>query len=401
MMRLGIVLALGSALWATVSPTAVQAGGFEVAEQGAPAAGTGNAGVARAEDAAAAWWNPAATADGKGFRGLVGATLVIPTLHGKAADGTWESDTDIGVLPPHHAYVSVADGPWAVGISVNLPYASRVRWPANWTERFEILESRPQFVRFAPYFAWSFGDLRIAAGPHIDMGTFEVRRGLDFVDDEGSVHMKLSGAGVGGDAALYLHASEWLDLGFTYRSRTVIKLDGDADFTTPLAFATTAPDQKVTSELTLPDKFVLGGAGTFGAVRVLLDLSLTLWSVNERYVFDFKQPQTPDRVQVNDWSSSFAVRAGGEYTVCPGWLVRLGAFYDMSPVPEKTLAPSAPDSDRVGVTVGTGLAWNGFGLDVAYGLTVLTGADSASADAPAATYDGTIHNVSLSASYRQ
>lgn len=377
------------------------AGGFELAEQSASASGRASAATAMDNDASAAWFNPAALADGKGFRIMAGATVVFPSLSAKAADGAWSASSDIDASPPPYAYASVADGPWAAGISANVPFGSTVRWPATWTARFEILESKVQFLRLAPFFAWRFGPVRVAAGPHLDMGSLELRRGLDFVDAEGSVHVRTDGFGVGGHGAVFVEASDHLAFGLTYKSRTKIDLDGEADFTTPLAFATTAPDQRVSTSMTLPDRFALGGALSFGAFRALLDLGLTLWSVNKKLVLDFEDPNTPDRTQKNEWSSTFSVRAGAEYNVIPEWVLRAGAFYDPSPVPTSTLAPSAPDSDRVGFALGTGVVYEGFGLDLAYNFTSLTGADSKSADAPPATYEGTLHMLSVALSYRQ
>ncbi|MCA9600987.1 MAG: outer membrane protein transport protein [Myxococcales bacterium] len=395
------LLAATAALATLAYGADAHAGGFELADQSASASGTASAATAKQGDPSAAWFNPAAVADGKGFRGMVGTTLVFPSLHAEASDGRWSADSDIDVAPPPYAYAAVADGPWALGVSANLPFGSSVKWPANWTQRFEILEARPQFLRVAPFFAWNFGMVRVAAGPHIDMGSFELRRGLDFVNDEGNVHVKTSGFGFGGHAAVFVEPTADVAIGLTYKSRTKVDLDGRADFTVPLSFAATAPDQSVSTSLTLPDRITLGGAVTFGKLQAFADVGLTLWSVNKQLVLDFKDPNTPDVIQRNNWSTSFTARTGAEYTLWDMWALRLGVFYDMTPVPVSTLAPSAPDSDRVGFTAGSGIVWNGFGLDAFYGVTLLTGAESEGTEAPAATYDGVLHMVGVALSYRQ
>ncbi|MCA9580478.1 MAG: outer membrane protein transport protein, partial [Myxococcales bacterium] len=165
MRLLGVLLIL---FVSTVHAGSARAGGFEVSDQGASAGGTANAAVARADDTAAAWHNPAWLADGAGFRLMAGATFLAPTLRGEATDQTWIAETNGGVSVAPYAYLSVAVDDFLGGVSVNVPFASNIRWPANWDQRFDILESKPQVFRVAPFLGWNFGRIRIAAGPHFD-----------------------------------------------------------------------------------------------------------------------------------------------------------------------------------------------------------------------------------------
>ncbi len=374
-----------------------QAGGYELFEQAASSAGQASAATARPDDASAAWHNPAALADGGGLRATLGLTLVLSELHADDAALGWNIDNDAEFGTPFYGYVSYAQNEWALGLSVNVPYASKVRWPTDGAQRFEIIASQPNFVRFAPFFSWSFGDLRLAAGPHVDVGSLELLRNLDFIDVEGAVQIRLHGAGVGGHAALYWQKDE-LSLGLAYKSRTVVSLSGEAAFEAPQEFAEKTQDQRVEATWRNPDRLTFGFGYDFGELQLYADISYTLWSINEQLVIDFEREETPDRVQQNDWQNTFSVRLGAAIDLAEPLTLRAGILFDQSPVPAATLAPSSPDSDRIGGSLGVGVRVGDFQFDAFYQLLRLLGETSTSLDAPAARYDGFAHFVGLSAS---
>jgi long-chain fatty acid transport protein len=383
-----------------LAPGAARAAGFELAQQGAVAAGMGGAATAVDGDAAAAWFNPAALADGGGLRAGLGVTLAFSTLHAAALsaapDAPWSSSTRNGVSTPPYLHLSYAYKAFAGGVAVNVPFGSRVRWPADWPQRFDIVSSEPQFFRVAPFVAWRFGPLRIAAGPHFDFGTLRLEKATNHVDAEGYVEMLFHGWGVGGDASVYLDVHPKVAVGVSYKSRTALGLSGDADFQNiPVAFQPRFPDQKVTSDWTLPDRIAVGAAARLGPFRVVGDLVVTLWSVNDVLPINFADPATDDKVQQNHWRTTFAVRVGGEYAFKERFAVRLGMYCDGLPraaPPAEYLAPSSPDSTRIAVTLGGSVRlWRGLAADVFYEYLTLLERSSTSLDAPLAKYRGDAH----------
>jgi len=226
-----------------------------------------------------------------------------------------------------------------------------VTWPGDWPGQYEIVATQLQVFRAAPFFAWSFGALRVGGGLHVDAARLQIDRDLDFIDMEGDVAIDLDGRGVGAHASLYWQASPALAVGVAYRSRTRIPLAGGANFTAPDAFAGKVPDQNAKSELVLPDQLVAGTRYDFGRYAALVDVELTMWSTHARTVVDFAHEATPDVMQENGWGNTVSVRAGGEWT--RGRLVlRHGGYVDQSPAPTERLAPSSPDSTRLGLTAG-------------------------------------------------
>lgn len=328
------------------------AGGFALPEQTAVSAGTGGAGVARDGDPGAAWHDPAALADGGGLRLDISMIFARPALEAQALDGSWTATNEPAWATPPHLDASYAQGKWAVGISLGVPFGSGVTWSENWPGRYEIVATKLQVFRAAPFFAYSLGKLRVAAGVHLDAGRMQINRNLDFIDMEGDVAIDMDGRGVGGHASLFYAASPRVSLGAIYRSRTRLPLEGGANFTAPEAFANKVPDQTTRSELVLPDQMAIGTrVRVTPSYAAVADVEYTLWSVNDETVIDFAHAETPDVMQANGWSNTLAVRAGGEYA--RGRLtLRHGMYYDQSPAPSDRLVPTTPDSDRVGLSAG-------------------------------------------------
>lgn len=368
---------------------AASAGGLAVGEQNAVSAGTGGAGAARSDDPGAAWHDPAALADGGGWRVGFSLALARPALTARAADGSWSADTDSAWSTPPHLDASFARGRWAAGIALGVPFGGGVQWPATWPGAVEAVETQLMVLRAAPFVAWSFGALRVSAGVHLDAGRLQIQRNLDFIDTQGDVRLDLAGQGAGVDAAAYWQARRDLSIGLSYRGRTNLDFDGNANFTAPDAFSEKTPDQTARTQMTMPDTLVLGAHARRGAYAAVLDLEWANWSVNRRTTVTFTNASTPEAVQDNGWHDTVALRAGGEWTR-DRLIVRGGGYYDPSPVPAAHLTPSSPDATRLGLTAGASYrfapAWS---ADVFAERMWLLRRDTTSTDTMAASYGGT------------
>lgn len=341
-------------LLALAITSTAHAGGLAVGEQNAVSAATGGAGTARDDDPGAAWHDPAALADDGGLRMGLSLALAKPALEARAADGSWTTASTGGWQTPPHLDASFADGRWAAGIAIGVPFGGGVTWPQMWNGANEARETQLLDLRAAPFFAWSFGAVRVAAGVHLDAARLQIDRGLDFIDTQGDVRMDLTAQGWGVDASAFWRPRNDVGVGLVYRGHTSLDFEGPANFTAPAAFSGKTPDQHAHTAMEMPDQIVLGGRYTHGALAVVADVEYTRWSVNDQTVVTFDDPQTPQAVQQNHWHDTLAVRAGGEWRF--GRLAaRVGAYYDPSPVPEDHLTPSAPDGTRVAAT--TGASW--------------------------------------------
>jgi long-chain fatty acid transport protein len=371
------------------APGVAHAAGFAVAEQTATASGTAGAGAARQDDAGLAWYNPAALADAGGWRIGFGLTLARPSVSAQAVDGSWSADADKAWSTPPHLDASYAAGPFALGVSVGVPFGSGVTWPGDWPGRHEITQSQLEDFRAAPFVAWRFGALRLAGGLHVDQARLRVGRKLDFIDVDGDVAIDMDGHGLGFDASAFWQAREDFDVGLVYRSRTRIAFSGGANFTTPAAFSEKTADQNATSDITLPDELVVGARWHRGAWAALADAEVTTWSSYDTLVIDFQNDETPDVVQDNGWKTTVALRGGGEYRPIAALTLRAGAYYDPTPAPDDKLAPSSPDSSRAGLSAGATYALSkAWSVDAFYESMWLMRRDSSSMESLAASYSG-------------
>ncbi len=365
------------------------AGGLAVGEQNAVSAATGGAGAARDGDPGAAWHDPAALADGGGWRVGLSLALARPALTARAADGSWSADTDSAWSTPPHLDASYAHDRWAAGIALGVPFGGGVQWPATWPGAVEAVQTQLMVLRAAPFAAWSVGKLRVAAGVHVDAARLQIQRNLDFIDTQGDVRLDLAGRGAGIDASVYWQARNDLGVGLVYRGRTTIDFHGNANFTAPDAFSEKTPDQTARTSMTMPDTVVLGFHGTRGAYAAVLDLEWANWSVNRRTTVSFTNASTPEAVQENRWHDTVAMRAGGEWNL-DKLIVRGGGYYDPTPVPASHLTPSSPDASRLGLTAGISYrlarAWS---ADVFAERMWLLRRPTTSTDTMAASYGGT------------
>jgi long-chain fatty acid transport protein len=379
---------------ALLAPSLVYAAGSELTDQSVLAAGAGGAGVARQGDPGVVWYNPAALADGAGFRGGVSTFLAIPHINAQSTDARYAptdqaTSTNWGVSTPFAAHLGWSGGRFGAGVYVGTPFGASVSWPNGWWGQYDAVSTSLTVIRTAPSFAVRLGRLRIGAGLHVDWANLDLQRALDFVDTAGNSHLTLSGANAGGDASLFVEASETVSIGLTYQSRTAIHLDGNAHFQVPAEFAGKAPDQRASSDLTLPDRFALGVGWTRGKNAVFADATVTLWEVNETQVVHFTNPATTDVTQAQHWSPSFAIHAGVERSVSARMIMRAGAYYDHQAAPDNTLSPTSPDMSRIGLTLGGSLKLGrAVVIDDFVGVAFLLPRTSTSADAVPASYSG-------------
>jgi long-chain fatty acid transport protein len=365
-----------------------QAGGLAVGEQNAVSAGTGGAGAARDDDPGAAWHDPAALADGGGWRVGFSLALARPALEARATDGTWATDSERAWSTPPHLDASFARDRWAAGISLGVPFGGGVTWPAMWPGAIEAVRTELMVLRAAPFAAWSFGAVRVSAGVHLDTGRLQIARDLDFIDTQGNVRMDLAGHGAGVDAAAYWRARADLGVAVVYRGQTTIGFDGPANFTAPDAFSEKTPDQTARTEMTLPAQLVVGARWRRGVFAAVADIEYARWSVDQKTTVTFANPSTPQAVQDNAWHDTIAVRTGGEWSR-GRVVVRGGGYWDPSPVPASHLTPASPDASRLGLTAGASwrlaAAWT---ADLFAERMWLLRRDTTSTDTMPASYGG-------------
>ena len=242
---------------------------------------------------------------------------------------------------------------FTAGATFSVPFGSKVAWPEDWARRFDVQQASLTVLRASAFAGYRWRNLAFAVGPFVDFGHLEIQRAIDFVDVEGVTSLDTRATGFGGHAAMFVRATDSLDLGLTYRSRSKLSLSGYADFSVPAEFRGRAPDQAVSTKIILPDRIAMGANW-----RVRPDLELTadleawVWSTVDELLIDFAEEGTSDVRQARDWRSTLVPRVGATWIAFDWLKVRAGGYIDPTPTPKETVGPSSPDSTRLGLSLG-------------------------------------------------
>jgi len=284
---------------------------------------------------------------------------------------------------------------------------------------FTSIQSSLQTFTLNP--AISFGPFKgfaVGVGFSAVHGSFRIFRGLDLGQpapgDTAANTVDLRGGawGFGANVGLMYQPADWVRMGVAYRSGITISADdGTADFEVGKAFSSRFPDQRFQGALSLPH--VVFGGVRFWPRRDLsleLDAQWVQWSSYDTLSFELSEglslgPGAKQTVlsETKAWKDAIQLRVGMEWVGLDGLLaVRGGFLWDQNPVPDETIDPSLPDSERLMPCVGLGTQWHGVYVDLAYmPVFGLKRTVAASSGAPmAGTYSNVTHDFTFTVGYQ-
>jgi long-subunit fatty acid transport protein len=240
----------------------------------------------------------------------------------------------------------------------------------------------------------------VAAGVSPMRGLVKLALGLP-PPSTGQADLEGDAWGFQGNAAVLFRAvPERLHLGLTARSGTRLNFEGNAHFTgVAPGLQSTLFDQRVKATVTLPPVFA-GGVMWRPIPRLELDaeLDVVLWNTFKELYIDFENPGTPfDRAIKRSSVTPLTGRLGAQWDwPALGLCARAGASYDQSASRKDTLAPSAPDANRVGLAAGGGWQGRRFSVDLAYLFALFLPAEAAGPNArPEGTYRTHAHVLAI------
>jgi long-chain fatty acid transport protein len=187
-----------------------------------------------------------------------------------------------------------------------------------------------------------------------------------------------------------------------------LKLDGDAHFGLPQGFNDFSifHDQGGAATMWLPDVIAIGlGYDITKDVFIEFDFNYTLWSVYDELpvTFDNDPSGQLSSVSRKDWKNTSTFRLAVSWRVIPALTLRLGGGYDVSPVPDDTLDPMLPDSNRFFGAFGIGYEIQKIHLrfDASYTFVKFLERTVTAKDGNPfpATYNTTAHLVGITAAY--
>lgn len=395
-----------AALAVSLAAAPVWASGFSIYEQSAKASGQAGAWVARADDAAANWYNPAAIVRGEGMQFQFGTNLITvgsDTTFTTSAFGVpgQEFESEGSIVTPSHFYLTQkVNDRWGWGIGLNNPIGLVTEWdtlPVTLSARTSDLVTfvlNPN-VAFALNDEWAvaigldymFADVA-EFSRDVDQSALLAQAPLTTV---GKSDLTGDGDDLGWNVALH-YAGDAVRFGLTYREGFEIDVEGDVEFTgiSPVLGPGGAvgvgcgtlgcfPNGGGSTTVGLPAQAAVGVAWEGGdAWQFEVDVAWAEWSAFDELALDFANetqlqvapgvfvPVVSDTTLREDWDDTMSYRFGAAWRLRDQHELRFGALFDEAPVPEETARPSIPDGDRTSVTFGYGYIGERWNIDLYY-----------------------------------
>ena len=112
-------------------------------------------------------------------------------------------------------------------------------------------------------------------------------------------------------------------------------------------FKTSLSNQHVSTNVALPDQFVVGTAiNVTNALMVLFDYQWVNWQAFSKLQLAFAQPALGVQTLWEDYKNTNGYRVGAQYVVSPALTIRAGALYHDGAAPDQTVTPLLPEGSR-------------------------------------------------------
>jgi long-chain fatty acid transport protein len=348
-------------------PSGSLAAGFRLPDQDSAAMGMAGAFVGQADNPSAVWYNPAAISEFEGARISAGMIAIYPVLSHDNTNGTTNVSEREVFLPVQLFSTNKINDRTALGLGITSPFGLSTDWSDTSPTSGIATFSRIKTIDINPNISFRMSD------------NLSLAIGIDYMILQATMEKMLAptmlfrltgdGSGYGANAGIKYKINDLFNLGLSYRSAININVRGNANVVgQPLMF--TNPGQ---TELTLPAFLQAGvSAKASDALTLNADVEYTWWSAYDRLVIQSNTLLaltggiTNTSIDEKDWINTWTLRIGGQYKLSNQWRLRAGYVYDQSPVPASRFETRVPDSDRQGLTIGTGFTTGNIVVDTSY-----------------------------------
>ncbi|PKO39184.1 MAG: long-chain fatty acid transporter [Betaproteobacteria bacterium HGW-Betaproteobacteria-6] len=370
-------LRLIPALVAIAFSGSAAAAGFQLLEQNASGLGNSYAGSAAvADNASTIFFNPAGMTqlqDREVSAGLAIIDTQYQFTNTSSSTGVLSGNSDggaTGFVP--NAYLS-----WRlskdiyVGLGIGAPFGLMSKYDNPWYGAAQSVKFDIQTININPSIAWRANEwLSIGGGVNYQQLKAEYERALTVTSTAAAATtatLNLDGSAWGWNVGALFTITPATKLGLSYRSTTEYDLDGDFEFSGPLAQISGAPlfgatvNRSAKASITLPDTWILSATHKLNdRVELLGDVSWTGWSSIPKV--DVINAQTTGLGAVDgniaqtldtDFRDTWRVAFGANYQLNDAWKLKAGIAYDQTPVKGVTTRlVSLPDNDRTWFSIG-------------------------------------------------
>lgn len=357
MKHISIFLALFSVSFFSI------AGGSQVNLQGQKQQGMGHLGTAFTLGAENLFFNPGSigflqhrTMFSGGINGIIGTVVFQPENEREVYR------TEPGISTPFNLYAThQINKKWSAGLGVFIPFGSTVEWEEEWKGRYILQKVELRTFNIQPTLSYKVNErLGIGLGGIIGIGSVLLEKDIPVEsNNDERYYARLEGSDVsfGFNIGVYYDVNDKWKAGVTYRSGIEYEVeDGDATFFRPESLSDRFPKNN-SFDASLPLPSTTSFALTHKASERLgvgVEFNFVGWSVYERLKIDFEE-NTESLDDVNDrkdYKSGIIARVGAAYACTEEFTVRLGAYFDRTPVNERYWGPETPDMNKVGLTTG-------------------------------------------------
>ncbi|MGL5561447.1 MAG: OmpP1/FadL family transporter [Tannerellaceae bacterium] len=354
--------------------------GYQVNLQSAKQAGMGHVGVAMPLGAESMHFNPAGLTSIKGSIDLSAGVSGVFT-NAEYQNGDIKAKADNGVSTPMYAYAGfrIYDN-LAAGISVTTPYGSGLNWGKDWVGAHLVQDIELKSFSIQPTIAYRpIEGLSFGAGLMIMTGDVSISRALlpkgalgplnPDLSDVVPVSATLSGKskiGVGFNVGVMYDINEKFTVGASYRSKVKMKVkEGTAE----LSYASEAIkklleatgkvpplDQGIfAAQMPMPSNFNIGV--TYRPTdrwTVSGEVQFVGWAAYDSLNIKFSENVLGgyDIKAEKNYKNTRIYRIGTEYKTTERLDLRLGAYFDESPVRSDLYNPETPGMNKLGLTCG-------------------------------------------------
>lgn len=372
-MRRFTVLLLAICLAATTA----FGGGYQVSLHSMRNIGMGLIGTSLTYDASSFFYNPGAAAfvkDRFSISGGVSLLMARTTFQPKDVMAQYKTESIINT--PLYLYFGFKlFDDLSIGFAVNTPYGNKLSWGDTWQGRFLIQNLAFKAITIQPSFSYKIKDIfSFGMGLVFAIGNVELNKALPLDGQngtEGSVKIKGSTYNVGFNGGILIRPVKGLNIGVDYRSKVnMVVDDAEATFAVPASMKTNFPDQEVSTSLPLPANLDFGISYEIKEKLMIgITLCYVFWGEYDSLVFNFKTKTAAlDKSYAPAmYENKLIPRIGAQYKVNDIVTVRLGGYYDPSPVPDGYLNPQTPSMNQIGMTAGLSVfPIKGLSIDAAF-----------------------------------
>jgi long-chain fatty acid transport protein len=226
---------------------------------------------------------------------------------------------------------------------------------------------------------------------------------------DGKLNINGSTGNFGFNAGIMVHPVKGLSLGLDYRSKIEMKVKGaDATFTVPQSLSTSFPNTTVDVMLPLPANLDFGVSYEFGKDKqwmIGLNLCYVFWNTYDSLVFNFEKVSATQAITTSAspalYESKLIPRIGAQYKMSDLLTLRLGGYYDPSPVKDDYLNPQTPSTNQIGMTCGISVyPTKGLSIDAAF--LYIMGSERSGTFSPenfAGTYSNAVYSPGIGLTY--